>query len=263
MRYKMGCVTCNQNKQDNGDSIVISAQTKQELEKRLYPDLKRRVFGEFEAAFVARLDQHAVALDAGSGPGSWILQAQRHRLHLLVGEDVYLPDTSNLDAFVLATSERLPFADGAFDVVVAYLMLEHLPTPLLAFREFARVLKPGGYFCFKTPAVRTPLFLLAHLMPTSWHRRLKSRIGVAEHDVFPTFYRANTVRILDRDLAQAGLVRDWLRTVDQTYAYLSHSRGTYALGLLYSRSTELPALAWLRNQIIGIYRRPPRSYDGR
>jgi SAM-dependent methyltransferase len=246
----------NRSKQDNGDSIVISAQDKRKLEQRFYPDLERRVFGEFEAAFVARLGSRAVALDAGSGPGSWVLQDQRERLHLLVGADVYLPDTSNLDAFVLAANERLPFADSSFDIVVAYLVLEHLPNPPEAFREFARVLKPGGYFCFKTPAVRTPLFALAQAMPTRWHKRLKARIGVAEHDIFPTYYRANTVRILEEGLARAGMVRDWVRTVDQTYAYLSHNPYTYALGLLYSRSTELPALAWLRNQIIGLYRRP-------
>jgi len=235
---------------------VISTQDKQELEQRFYPDLQRRVFGEFEAALVARLGDRAVALDAGSGPGSWILQAQRQRLHLLVGADIYLPDTSNLDAFVLAANEHLPFDDCSFDLVVAYLVLEHLSSPPVAFREFARVLKPGGYFCFKTPAVRTPLFALARAMPTAWHKRLKSRIGVSEHDVFPTYYRANTVRTLHAGLAQAGLARQWLRTVDQTYAYLSHHRVTYVLGLLYSRLTEWPALAWLRNQIIGIYRRP-------
>jgi len=235
---------------------VISAQSKQNLEKRFYPDLQRRVFGEFEAAFVARLGQNAVALDAGSGPGSWILQTQRHHLRLLVGEDVYVPNTSKLDAFVLAASEHLPFANCTFDIVVAYLMLEHLPAPELALGEFARVLKPGGYLCFKTPAVRTPLFMLAHLMPTGWHKRLKRGIGVAEHDVFPTYYRANAIGILDHHLARTGLVRDWLRTVDQTYAYLSHNRFSYAVGLLYSRLTEVPALAWLRNQIIGIYRRP-------
>lgn len=241
---------------EQGVANVIAPQTKQALEARYYPTLQETVFGRFEREFVRCLGRDAVVLDTGSGPGSWILQEQRERLRLLVGEDVYLPDVSHLDAFVLADAQHLPFADDSFDVVVSYLVIEHLPDPAAAFREYARVVKPGGYFVFKTPAVRTPLFLLSRLLPTSLHKRMKARIGTAEEDVFPACYRANTVPILERELAAAGFRRVWLTTVDQTYAYLSHYRWMYVLGLLYSRMTEWRALAWLRNQIIGIYQIP-------
>lgn len=235
---------------------MISEETRRALERRYYPHLQQVVFGEFQAAFAHCLGDNAVVLDSGSGPGTWIIADNRERVRFWVGEDVYLPDSAQWDAFVLAPCEALPFGDEVFDVVVAYLMLEHLACPEHALREYARVLKPGGHLCLKTPAVRTPLFLLANLLPTSLHKRLKKGIGTDEGDVFPTLYRANVLGDLERFLTAAGLVRVWLRTVDQTYAYLSQSRWTYVLGLLYSRLTELPALAFLRNQIIGVYQRP-------
>ncbi len=40
--------------------------------------------------------------------------------------------------------QELPFADGAFDAAVANHMLYHVPDPLLAAAELARVLRPGG-----------------------------------------------------------------------------------------------------------------------
>lgn len=234
---------------------MLSEESKKALEARYYPNVQDVVFGRFEAQLAARMHDGFRVLDAGSGPGTWILQPHRKRLKLLMGADVYVPEATQLDAFVLARCEQLPFAWGSFDMVVAYLVLEHLARPRLAFREFARVLRPGGYLVFKTPAVATPLFLLARVLPTALHRRMKAPIGAAEADVFPTYYRANTLGRLRRDLAWAGFERDWLALADQTYAYLAHSRWTYALGLFYSRLTGLPGLGWLRNQIIGIYRR--------
>ena len=51
--------------------------------------------------------------------------------------------------------ERLPFADGSFDAVVAADVLEHLPDLPAAVDELARVLAPGGSFLFDT-VNRTP-----------------------------------------------------------------------------------------------------------
>ena len=49
-----------------------------------------------------------------------------------------------------ADARRLPFADGAFDLVVANQLLPWLPQPGETFSEVARVLRPGGVFAFAT-----------------------------------------------------------------------------------------------------------------
>ena len=51
-------------------------------------------------------------------------------------------------AFQVAVIERLPFADGEFDVALSGFMLHHLPDEVKksGIAEVARVLKPGGRF---------------------------------------------------------------------------------------------------------------------
>ncbi len=48
-------------------------------------------------------------------------------------------------------STHLPFADGAFDVVVAGETLEHVPYPSLLLEEIRRVLVSGGLFAGSVP----------------------------------------------------------------------------------------------------------------
>jgi SAM-dependent methyltransferase len=47
-------------------------------------------------------------------------------------------------AFQVADAEKLPFADGAFDVVYSFGVLHHTPDTPRAVREVGRVLAPGG-----------------------------------------------------------------------------------------------------------------------
>jgi ubiquinone/menaquinone biosynthesis C-methylase UbiE len=55
-------------------------------------------------------------------------------------------------AFAAGDAERLPFAGGSFDAVIANDSLEHFANPEAALRELARVLRPGGsIFLFFTP----------------------------------------------------------------------------------------------------------------
>ncbi|HXA55581.1 MAG TPA: class I SAM-dependent methyltransferase [Solirubrobacteraceae bacterium] len=49
---------------------------------------------------------------------------------------------------VSADAERLPFADGSFDLVLGHAVLHHIPDLPRAFAEFARVLAPGGTLAF-------------------------------------------------------------------------------------------------------------------
>ncbi len=59
-------------------------------------------------------------------------------------------DGAGLTAGVsVADAERLPFEDGAFDAVVEFAILHHVPGWRGALREIARVLRPGGSFWFE------------------------------------------------------------------------------------------------------------------
>jgi ubiquinone/menaquinone biosynthesis C-methylase UbiE len=49
---------------------------------------------------------------------------------------------------VACDAEDLPFADASFDLVVGHAVLHHLPDLDRAFREFHRVLRPGGCLVF-------------------------------------------------------------------------------------------------------------------
>ncbi len=226
------------------------------LRQWLYPAVDDLVFGTVERALERHLRRGAVVLDAGAGAGTWVLDRFADRVRLLVGADVGIAEQRGLAVPVLADLAALPFADLSFDLILCYNVIEHLADPGCVFAQFARLLVPGGALVFKTPNTRAPITSVSRLLPVSLRRWMKGGLGVSAADVFPTYYRCNTPTALDRALQGVGLAREMLVTVDQTYDYLYFSRVTYALGLLYSRMLALPALAWLRNAILGVYLKP-------
>jgi ubiquinone/menaquinone biosynthesis C-methylase UbiE len=48
-------------------------------------------------------------------------------------------------------AQRLEFPPQSFDMVYCFHALEHMPDPVLALREMARVLRPGGLYLLGTP----------------------------------------------------------------------------------------------------------------
>jgi SAM-dependent methyltransferase len=88
-------------------------------------------------------------LDLGCGEGRVGAELER-RGHRVIGVD-------SSPAMVALARERhealvgdacaLPFGDGSFDLVVAYMSVMNLDDPEAGIREAARVLEPGGRLC--------------------------------------------------------------------------------------------------------------------
>ena len=152
-----------------------------------------------------------------------------------------------------AFSERLPFADGTFDIVIASWVLEHLPQPVKTWREITRVLRPGGRFFFLTPNRH-------HLIPRlgAWLaqlRKLQAPLVTAIYrraaaDTFPVYYRANAFEALERLGVETGLRLVQMEWVDDP-SYFGWTESCFAfaarLGML------LPA-TW-RVHLVGEYER--------
>ena len=116
--------------------------------------------------------------------------------HLRVTLDL-LPDGLVPGEGVCGSATALPFADGTFDVVAAFDVVEHCEDDALAVSELARVLAPGGRMLLSVPAYQW-----------AW----------SDHDVRAGHHRRYTRRTINRAVEHTGL------TV---------SRSTYAFGATF------------------------------
>jgi SAM-dependent methyltransferase len=198
-------------------------------------------------------------LEAGCGRRDSVadsLAPYRGSIREVVGVDVdeaAARDNPALDRVVAADlCSPLPFDEGAFDLVYASFVVEHLADPPAAFVEWRRILRPGGTVLVVTPNIANPLMRVAGMLPHRWKVALKrAGPGVAERDVTPTVYAANTPTRLAALAARSGLVPVELRCVATLHRYAGRRawlRGAFA-------AAERPLPAGRRSTIVALFRR--------
>ena len=120
---------------------------------------RAQVLGKVAKALGPRPGPFARSLEIGAGTGYFTLNLlQAGVVERAVATDI---SPGMLDALAanarsvgvevetrVADAEQLPFADGSFDLVLGHAVLHHIPDLDAAFREFARVLRPGGTVFF-------------------------------------------------------------------------------------------------------------------
>lgn len=201
-----------------------------------------------------------VVLDAGCGRNLPLTRILGSQARFAVGVDlVDFDESPSPHRACRADLGRTPFRDESFDAIFTKSVVEHLEEPESVFREFRRILRPGGTVVILTPNALDYVSLVARVTPLWVHQKLIGRfLGWAEKDVFDTLYRANTSGSLRSALGRAGLQVKEIELFNQYPVYFMFSPILFRLGVVYERiTTRIKALAALRGWILAIATRDP------
>ncbi|MDB5440507.1 MAG: methylase involved in ubiquinone/menaquinone biosynthesis [Caulobacteraceae bacterium] len=161
---------------------------------------------EFFTRVNVLLEPHFTVLDLGAGRGAWHTEDQipwrralrdiKGKVHRYIGCDVDPVVMTNpiTDENLLIEAGRVPMASASVDLIICDYVLEHVADPKAFRDEIDRLLKPGGYFCARTPHSLNYVSLAARVVANSRHVALLSKVQPDRkpQDVFPTVYRCNT-----------------------------------------------------------------------
>lgn len=118
-------------------------------------------------------------------------------------------DTTQID--IVSNIVSIPVTDASFDVVLCSEVLEHIPNPVAAVREFSRILKPGG-----TLVLTAPFCSLTHFAPYHfasglnryWYEEHLPAMGIEIDQVTPN---GNWFEFIGQELSR-------VRFVSRTYS---------------------------------------------
>jgi len=144
----------------------------------------------------------------GASPFRTSLATLRGKVAKVTGVDVddAVLDNPELDEALVYDGKRLPFADASFDLVLSDWVLEHIHEPQLFAGEVERVLKPGGWFCARTPNALSYVAFASRLVPNRLHAKVLSVIQKGSRkaeDVFPAAYKLNSLQSVRRHFPNA------------------------------------------------------------
>jgi SAM-dependent methyltransferase len=120
----------------------------------------------------------------------------------VIGVDVDSAVTTNpaIDRAIVISGSEFPLPDRSVDLILSDFTLEHLGDPETIARNFERVLKPGGWICARTPNRFGYIALANSFLPDALRSRVLhgAQPERKDEDVFPAFYRLNTLRDIKR-----------------------------------------------------------------
>jgi SAM-dependent methyltransferase len=194
-------------------------------------------------------------LDAGCGEGG-LTRDYQPKADLVVGIDRYLTPiqgTVELEKIADGDIRALPFPNHAFNLITSSWVLEHLKEPEIVFREFARVLEPGGHLLFITPNAYHYLIWARRLIPNKVSTPVVDKLyGRGEDYIFPTFYKANTKKAIDGYLEPLGFQCTQFEYVsDPTYTAFNDLLFRVSVGI----EAVLGRIPQSRVHLVGLYQK--------
>jgi SAM-dependent methyltransferase len=222
--------------------------------------LRQRYFGKdlhpyrlFEQEVDRFLVPGHTVLDAGCGRTAPVLATYRGRAGRLIGIDMvdFTDVIPGIELYRRNVSDT-GLADASVDVIMARSVMEHVSAPMAVYREFARLLRPGGRFIFLTANLWDYASLIAAVVPNRFHPWIVAHTeGRKAEDVFPIEYKSNTRRAIRRYAAGAGLRIERFDYLGQYPNYFMFNGALFLLATGYEKLMgSMRALHWLRGWIL-------------
>lgn len=216
---------------------------------------------EFHRLLAAQIKRGSTILEIGAGltndTSNYVATLGR-----VVGADItneIHANTALHEAHVF-DGMHLPFPGQKFDACVSNWVIEHVDDPVTHFCEVARVLRPGGAYCFRTPNRWHYFTMGSRLLPYSAHLRIANKLRELppeSHDPYPTRYRANTFAHIRRHCQPSGLVPTALVAVEKEPSYGRFHPALFYPMFLYERFVNsLNVLSIFRASLLGVLRKP-------
>lgn len=163
------------------------------------PSLARRIFGFNQAERDVWVGAQAAKVSPGSrvldiGAGSCQYSRVFAHCHYETQDFSQLEPKALFDGIgygridYVSDITAIPVPDATFDAALCTEVLEHVPDPIGAVREFARILKPGGRLIVSAPLAsgihQAPYHFYGGFTPF-WYRRFLAEAGFRDIEVEP------------------------------------------------------------------------------
>ncbi len=156
--------------------------------EKLYHGFRARIY----LKELSKIPKSGCFLDAGCGTGL----ITTHIPPPVVGVDINLWNLKRLHSrikdkeLIQADLEYLPFRDNCFDLIICTEVLEHLPSPKKAVKEFYRVLREEGILFGTVPSIHPVWRFRRYLLTTCpvsepFHRNYTRRQLEEVLSIFP------------------------------------------------------------------------------
>jgi SAM-dependent methyltransferase len=182
------------------------------------------------------ITENSVILEIGAGAGKKVPYDFAKQAQRVIGVDMdpRVLDNPNLDESLCIDFFENKFDDNTFDIIFANSVVEHIKYPQEFLTEIRRILKPSGYFFFKTPNMLHYATIIAKFTPYWFHKFYCSLYGRKYEDTFPTYYCMNSRRRIEK-LSQILNFTYEIKTLERQPDYLFLDPITFLMGVSYER----------------------------